>query len=60
MASLKRDATLQLRSDVSVGIGKVFEFLKSNGVNPADHLLAVQELPGRFWDITFKKSIYAL
>lgn len=53
MASLTRDSTLHLKSEVNVGKDKVFEFLKANGVNPSVHLLAVQELPGRCWDITF-------
>lgn len=53
MATLTREASVQ----VSVENGKdfkIFEVLKEVGVEPAVHLTAVQELPNRLWDITFK------
>lgn len=54
MASLIREASVQLRLDVSEGSSSVFDILKDKGVNPEHDLLAVQELPSRLWDVTFK------
>ena len=52
MATLRRDASVQVKilDDKSI-----FDILKENGIDPAAHLLAVQGLPNRLWDITFKK-----
>ncbi|KAJ8018592.1 hypothetical protein HOLleu_43331 [Holothuria leucospilota] len=54
MATLKRDASVQLRLQNCDGSSSVFKFLKDVGVDPATHLVAVQELPGRYYDVTFK------
>ena len=53
MATLTRETSVH----VSVDNGKsleIFKVLKEAGVDPAVHLIAVQELPNRSWDITFK------
>ncbi|KAJ8018844.1 Zinc finger CCHC domain-containing protein 3 [Holothuria leucospilota] len=54
MASLQREASVQLQFEVGQSTEKVFDFLTRKGIDPGDHLLAVQGLPGHLWDITFK------
>ncbi|KAJ8039563.1 Zinc finger CCHC domain-containing protein 3 [Holothuria leucospilota] len=54
MATLKRDASVQLRLQNCDGSSSVLKFLKDVGVDPATHLVAVQKLPGRYYDVTFK------
>jgi len=56
MNSILREKTIQLRLDSSEGTEKVFEILIQKGVDPATELIAVQELPGRLWDITFSSA----
>ncbi|XP_071853517.1 uncharacterized protein [Apostichopus japonicus] len=46
----RRDCSIQLQ--LSSG-ANVFEYLKSLSINPADHLTAVQALPGGKVDVTF-------
>ena len=53
MNAILRDKTIQLRLDSSEGKDKVFEILKEKGVDIVSQLIAVQELPGRLWDVTF-------
>ena len=53
MAPLNRDASVQLMLESGENVN-VFEIMKSKGVDPAIPLLAVQELPGRLFDVTFK------
>ena len=50
---LQRAGTLLvvLKSETSI-----FEVLKRCGVRPAEHLTAVQVLPGARWDVTFKNA----
>ena len=53
MTANLREKTIQLRLELSEGKKKVFDILKTKGVDPAIHLIAVQELPGRLFDVTF-------
>ena len=55
MATLKRDASVQLRLENGF-VKPVFDILKEKGIDPGKHLVAVQELPGRIFDITFKSA----
>ncbi|PIK40037.1 putative zinc finger CCHC domain-containing protein 3-like [Apostichopus japonicus] len=54
MAALSRDTSIQLHLDCSEGKSVLFNLLKEKCIDPGEHLTAVQELPGRLWDVTFK------
>ncbi|PIK47255.1 putative zinc finger CCHC domain-containing protein 3-like [Apostichopus japonicus] len=54
MAALSRDTSVQLHLDSSEGKSILFKLLKEKFIDPGEHLTAVQELPGRLWDVTFK------
>ena len=54
MAKLSREKSLQFSLDSEGGKKNVFDLLKEKGIDPGLHLIAVQDLPGKFWDITFK------
>ncbi|KAJ8017393.1 Zinc finger CCHC domain-containing protein 3 [Holothuria leucospilota] len=49
----KRDASVQLKLEKGV-VKSVFDILGEKGIDPGKHLVAVQELPGRLYDVTFK------
>ena len=55
MATLNRDASVQLEFEIGEN-RNVFDILKENGVDPAKDLVAVQELPNRLYDVTFKSD----
>ncbi|PIK41480.1 putative zinc finger CCHC domain-containing protein 3-like [Apostichopus japonicus] len=54
MAALSRDTSVQLLLDSCEGKSILFKLLKEKFIDPGEHLTAVQELPGRLWDVTFK------
>ncbi|KAJ8019455.1 Zinc finger CCHC domain-containing protein 3 [Holothuria leucospilota] len=51
---LLRDKSVQLCFDSVEVKSQVFTVLKDCGIDPSLHLTAVQNLPGKLWDITFK------
>ncbi|KAJ8019456.1 Zinc finger CCHC domain-containing protein 3 [Holothuria leucospilota] len=51
---LLREKSVQLCFDSVEGSSQVFTVLKDCGIDPTLHLTAVQNLPGKLWDITFK------
>ena len=51
--NLLREKSVQFCLD-SVSGKDVFSVLKESGIDPSLHLTAVQNLPGKLWDITFK------
>jgi len=53
MRTLKRECSVQLRLDTA-GRVDIFRLLSEKGVNVKQDLLCVEELPNRFWDVTFK------
>ena len=55
MATLNLDASVQLEFEIGEN-RNVFDILKENGVDPAKDLVAVQELPNRLYDVTFKSD----
>ncbi|PIK45403.1 putative zinc finger CCHC domain-containing protein 3-like [Apostichopus japonicus] len=54
MKQLLRERSVQLRLQAEEPSVNVFGVLKELGVLPADHLVAVQALPGQVFDVTFK------
>ncbi|KAJ8040806.1 Zinc finger CCHC domain-containing protein 3 [Holothuria leucospilota] len=51
---VNREASIQICVDSDVKSFGIFEFLTDRGVNVSQDLVAVQELTGKMWDITFK------
>ncbi|KAJ8026523.1 Zinc finger CCHC domain-containing protein 3 [Holothuria leucospilota] len=51
--TLNRDRSILVKLDVP-GKKEVFRILSASGVNVGEHLLCVEELPNRSWDVTFK------
>ncbi|XP_071851509.1 uncharacterized protein [Apostichopus japonicus] len=53
--SLQRVLTLSLKFQKDVTVSDVFQLLKKNGIETKD-LVAVQSLPGRLYDVSFKSA----
>ncbi|PIK45412.1 putative zinc finger CCHC domain-containing protein 3-like [Apostichopus japonicus] len=56
MEPLLRSKSAHVRFATAKSIKDVFESLKAIGVSVAEHLVAVQSLPGRGFDVTFKSD----